>query len=40
MSDIEYDWRYDDDNNMTDEEWEEFQNELNIWFDNIRLSIM
>ena len=36
MSDIEYDWRYDDDNNMTDDEWEEFQNELNIWFDNIR----
>ena len=38
MSDIEYDWRYDDDNNMTDDEWEEFQNELNIWFDNIRKS--
>ena len=37
MSEIEYDWRYDDDNNMTDEEWDEFQIELNNWLDSKRI---
>jgi hypothetical protein len=33
----DYDWRYDDDNNMTDEEWDEFQIELNNWLDSKRI---
>ena len=31
-------WRDDDDMNMNDEEFEEFQNELNSWLDNIRIN--
>lgn len=33
----DYDWRYDDDNNMSDEEWDEFQIELNNWLDSKRI---
>ena len=33
----DYDWGYDDDNNMTDEEWDEFQIELNNWLDIKRI---
>ena len=33
----DYDWRYDDDNNMKDEEWDEFQIELNNWLDSKRI---
>ena len=33
----DYDWRYDDDNNMTDEEWDEFQIELNSWLNSKRI---
>mgnify|MGYP003116932475 CR=1 FL=1 len=29
-------WRDDDDMNMNDEEWEEFQNELQYWLDDMR----
>lgn len=36
----DYDWRYDDDNNMTDEEWDEFQNELNSWLENNRINTL
>ena len=32
------DWKDDDDMNMNDEEFEEFQNELNSWLDNIRIN--
>ena len=32
------DWIDDDDMNMNDEEFEEFQNELNSWLDNIRIN--
>tara|TARA_R100001079_G_C4404094_1_gene132660 strand:+ start:314 stop:739 length:426 start_codon:yes stop_codon:yes gene_type:complete len=31
-----YDWRDDDDMNMNDDEWEEFQTELQHWMDDIR----
>ena len=32
------DWKDDDDMNMNDEEFEEFQNELNSWLENIRIN--
>ena len=35
-SDIE-DWKDEDDMNMSDEEFEEFQNELNSWLENNRI---
>ena len=31
-----YDWTDDDDMNMNDEEWEEFQTELQFWTDDMR----
>ena len=32
------DWKDNDDMNMNDEEFEEFQNELNSWLENIRIN--
>jgi len=33
----DFDWRYDDDNNMSDQEWDEFQIELKNWLDSKRI---
>ena len=37
-TDDDNDWRDDDDQNMNDEEFEEFQNELNSWLENNRIN--
>ena len=37
-TDDDNDWRDDDDMNMNDEEFEEFQNELNSWLENNRIN--
>ena len=34
------DWKDDDDMNMNDEEFEEFQNELNSWLENNRINTL
>ena len=36
VDDHKDDYRYDDDNNMTDDEWDDFQEYLNGWLDDIR----
>jgi len=33
-------WTDDDDMNMNEEEWEEFQNELNTWLENNRINTL